>query len=76
MRRWRANHPEEEARIYANRKAADIVEVPRSEYAEESQGACGFCGKRNSIARVSRLRVSDEAGSGYEEIEVPYCGIC
>lgn len=76
MRRWRAAHPEQEARIWAKRKAATVVDVAQVREADESRTACGFCGKRAPVDWVLRLRVSDEAESGYEEIRVPYCGLC
>lgn len=44
---------------------------------EESKAIiCGFCRERTLIGFIPRLKVSDETASGYEEIQVPYCGFC
>lgn len=76
MRKWRASNPEKQEQLNFERKARVEIEPVSSGTAEVDVSICGFCRKRPSVSEVLRLRVSDANELGYEEIRVPYCGIC
>lgn len=76
MKRWRAAHPEKEERIRTGRKLKAEAAVPQIQDIGEHKNRCGFCRKRTPIGVIARLKISEETESGYEEIQVLYCGVC
>ena len=82
MRRWRANAKSrtcERARRMARYYERKARKMPRENGlggAIAGATICAICSIRPSVRMVSRLRVSEMAASGYEEVLMPYCGEC
>ncbi len=82
MRRWRAKtqsrkseRAQRMARYY-ERKARKPPRKNGMSGESDCAGVCAICSNRPSVRLVSRLRVSEAALSGFEEVLMPYCGEC
>ena len=82
MRRWRADagrrNDERKRRVawYRERKARE-GEVQQGPVGDERPKAiCMICRLRPAVKEIVRLRVSESAASGFEELLIPYCGEC
>ncbi len=82
MRRWRANAKRRESELarrmarYYERKARKAQRKHRLSSKDRGNVVCAICSIRPSVGQVSRLRVSESAPSGFEEVLMPYCGEC
>jgi hypothetical protein len=80
MRAWRSS-PKQSARQRVKRdiweaarklrNAGDAMEPFTS---VSGKLICGFCGKRTPVTLVSRLQIG--ADGKFQQVEIPYCGIC
>lgn len=82
MRRWRADpghsarDRENRRQWHCDRKIRDAREKLPEFTNDRGEPVCGFCRSRPPITEILRLRVCEEARSGYLEIRIPYCGEC
>jgi hypothetical protein len=82
MRRWRADAKCRESELarrmarYYERKARKAQRKQRLCSNDRRTAICAICLARPAVRQINRMRVSDSAPSGFEEVLMPYCGEC
>lgn len=82
MRRWRADAKRRESERarrmvrYYERKGRKVPRKNRLGSGKSRVAMCAICSIRRAVRQVSRLRVSEVAASGFEEVQMAYCGEC